>query len=196
MANAEMAEHIEENDIKLARDCEAILIPNGIPITMQEGEVVSVMQQLGGSFTVYYNGNLVRVDGRNADALGFDVPEDAPQSVQKVEKEIVGNGFVDEDAVWAKLKTCYDPEIPVNVVDMGLIYELDIFPLEDGGNRVEIQMTLTAPGCGMGPYIVEDVRSKALEVDNVFEVKVELIWDPPWSQDMLSEEAKLTLGLL
>lgn len=187
---------VEEKEIKLHRDCSAILIPNGIPITLDKGEVVSIMQQLGGSFTLYYNGNLVRVDGKDADALGMEVPEEFKPEIKKVDKKIIGNGFVDEDAIWEQLKTCFDPEIPVNIVDMGLIYEVDIFPLDEGGNRVEIQMTLTAPGCGMGPIIVEDVHNKVLAVDNVFEVKVDLIWDPPWDQSMLTEEAKLTLGLL
>lgn len=194
--NANFEKDSQPDYIKLQRDCPAILIPNGIPITMEKGEHVNIMQELGGSFTLYYNGNLVRVDGNDADALGLEVPEQAAPVAKKVDKEIVGNGFVDEDEVWAKLKTCYDPEIPVNIVDMGLIYEVDIFPFDEGGSRVEIKMTLTAPGCGMGPFIVDDVHNKVLTVDNVFEVKVELIWDPPWSQDMLSEEAKLTLGLL
>ncbi len=194
--NANLEQENKPEYIELLRDCAAILIPNGIPITMEKGQHVNIMQELGGSFTLYYNGNLVRVDGNDADALGLKIPEQAAPVTKKIEKEVVGNGFVDEDEVWAKLKTCYDPEIPVNIVDMGLIYEVDIFPLDEGGSKVEIQMTLTAPGCGMGPFIVEDVHNKVLTVDNVFEVKVELIWDPPWSQDMLSEEAKLTLGLL
>lgn len=186
----------DENDIKLSRDCPAILIPNGIPITMQKDEIVNIMQRLGGSFTVYYNGNLARVDGKEADALGFEKPKDMDVSLKKVSKQVVGNGVIDEEDVWQQLKNCYDPEIPVNIVDLGLIYECDIFSLDEGGNRVEIKMTLTAPGCGMGPYIVEDVHDKVLALDNVFEVKVDLIWDPAWNQDMMSEEAKLTLGLL
>ncbi|MBP9722767.1 MAG: putative Fe-S cluster assembly protein SufT [Gammaproteobacteria bacterium] len=191
-----------QTEIKLLRDCPAILIPHGIPITMVKDEAVSIMQQLGGSFTVYYNGNLARIDGKDADAIGKAIPSDAAQSIEttKIEKTIVDDGLVDEDEVWAKLRTCYDPEIPVNIVELGLIYECDVYPIESGniqaGNRVEVKMTLTAPGCGMGPYIVSDVNKKVLEVPNVFEAKVELIWDPPWSQDMMSEEAQLTLGLL
>lgn len=188
-------------DIKLTRDCPAILIPHGIPITMVNGESVSIMQQLGGSFTVYYNGNLARIDGKDADAIGHLVPIEATSEVvKKTAKNTVATGIADEDEVWAKLKTCYDPEIPVNIVDLGLIYECEVVPIEPGnykaGSRVEVKMTLTAPGCGMGPYIVEDVNKKVLEVPNVFEAKVELIWDPPWSQDLMSEEAQLTLGLL
>ena len=186
----------EDTDIKLTRDCSAILIPNGIPITIPAGDVVSIMQQLGGSFTIYYNGNLARMDGQDADALGLPIPEEAVAAIKKVEKAIVGDGLISEDEVWDKLKTCYDPEIPVNIVDLGLIYECDILPLDEGGNRIEIKMTLTAAGCGMGPFIVGDVHDKVLSLDNVFEVKVDLIWDPPWSQDLMSEEAKLTLGLL
>jgi probable FeS assembly SUF system protein SufT len=194
--NTQENELIDESNIILKRDCNAILIPNGIPITMIAGEKVSIMQKLGGSFTIYYNGNLARVDGRDADAIGFEIPQELVAAIRKVEKTIVGNGFVSEDEVWEQLRTCYDPEIPVNIVDLGLIYECDIFPLESEGNRVEIKMTLTAAGCGMGPIIVEDVHNKVLAVNNVFEVKVDLVWDPAWNQDMMSEEAKLTLGLL
>lgn len=189
-------EVIDESNIILKRNCNAILIPNGIPITMLSGEKVSIMQKLGGSFTIYYNGNLARVDGKDADALGFEIPKEIAATIKKADKKLVGNGFVSEEEVWEKLKTCYDPEIPVNIVDLGLIYECDIFPLEPQGSRVEIKMTLTAAGCGMGPFIVEDVHNKVLSVDNVFEVKVDLVWDPAWNQDMMSEEARLTLGLL
>ncbi len=198
-----MSEVQNKNEIQLSRDCAAILIPHGIPITMVKGESISVMQQLGGSFTVYYNGNLARIDGQDADAIGLAVPHDyAAQTNPEIDvvKEITGNGFVDEEDIWAKLKTCYDPEIPVNIVDLGLIYECEVHPIEPGniqaGNIAVIKMTLTAPGCGMGPYIVDDVKRKVLEVPNVFDAKVELVWDPPWGQDMMSEEAQLTLGLL
>ena len=192
-----------KTEIQLVRDCAAILIPHGIPITMVKGENINVMQQLGGSFTVYYNGNLARIDGKDADALGLAVPQDYSSNTNdqtSVDMKIVGDGLVDEEDVWAKLKTCYDPEIPVNIVDLGLIYECDVHPIEPGnieaGNCAIIKMTLTAPGCGMGPYIVDDVKRKVLEIPNIFDAKVELIWDPPWGQDMMSEEAQLTLGLL
>jgi len=215
------AQKIEDNkDIELSRDCEAILIPHGLPVTMVSGEKVTIMQQLGGSFTVYYNGNLARVDGNDADALGLEVPKDFisdssidssdsnldnDENIQyskfkKIDKTIVGNGIADEQEVWKQLRNCYDPEIPVNIVDLGLIYECELMPVEPGspksGTRVEVKMTLTAPGCGMGPFIVDDVYSKVLAVDNVLEAKVELVWDPQWSQDLMSEEAQLTLGLL
>jgi probable FeS assembly SUF system protein SufT len=203
MLNSNTENSGSDKDIKLSRDCPAILIPHGIPITMVKGESISIMQQLGGSFTVYYNGNLARIDGKDADAIGRLVPPDAGVTsdiVKKDSKNNVATAIADEDEVWAQLRTCYDPEIPVNIVDLGLIYDCEIFPIEPGnvkaGSRVEIKMTLTAPGCGMGPYIVEDVNRKVLQVANVFEAKVELIWDPPWSQDMMSEEAQLTLGLL
>jgi len=200
VGQVEQAEQMDNSDIKLLRDCGAILIPHGIPITMAKDESVSIMQQLGGSYTVYYNGNLARVDGKDADALGLAAPIELTETTKKVDKKIVGNGIACEEQVWNMLRTCFDPEIPVNIVDLGLIYECDVLPMNPDdskrGSKVEIKMTLTAAGCGMGPYIVEDVHNKVLTVDNVFEVKVELIWDPPWSQDMMTEEAQLTLGLL
>lgn len=200
MVDLDSVEHIDDSEIKLLRNCGAILIPHGIPITMAKDETVSIMQQLGGSYTVYYNGNLARVDGKDADALGLAAPVELIETTKKIDKKIVGNGIASEEKVWEMLRTCFDPEIPVNIVDLGLIYECDVIPINADdckcGSRVEIKMTLTAAGCGMGPYIVEDVHNKVLTVENVFEVKVELIWDPPWSQDMMTEEAQLTLGLL
>lgn len=221
-------DNYQNNNIILSRDCEGILIPHGLPITMIKGEEVTIMQQLGGSFTVYYNGNLARIDGKDADAIGLEIPGDYVASdyvsdddltnssdvvnyskFKKVNKPIVGQGLVDEQEVWEQLKKCYDPEIPVNIVDLGLIYDVDLIPIKSNehidsigseynqlGMRAEIKMTLTAPGCGMGPYIVDDVYSKVLAVDNILEASVELVWDPQWSQDMMSEEAQLTLGLL
>lgn len=184
-----------QEPITLERDCPAVLIPDGTPIVLREGSVVFVTQSLGGSHTVNINGNLARIDGKDADALGFEVVEDQQT------KELTGNGDVDEDQVWLALRECYDPEIPINMVDLGLIYDCRIVPLEndDGkrtGNRVNILMTLTAPGCGMGQFLADDVHNKVAAVDNVTEVNVELTFDPPWSYDMMSDAAKLETGML
>jgi probable FeS assembly SUF system protein SufT len=176
--------------VRVLRDVDAVLIPLGTPVTIPEGTHVSITQELGGSFTVVVNANLARIDAANADALGRDAAkptvEDAPRTA---------NGPVDEDELWAVLKTCYDPEIPVNIVDLGLVYDCHVVDTDEGGNHVDIVMTLTAPGCGMGPFIVEDVRQKVLAVANVTDVDVELTFDPPWDRSMMSDEAKLQLGL-
>ena len=176
----------QHKPITLMRDCEAILIPSGTPLELPEGSVVFITQALGGSYTVNINGNLARIAARDADALGFDIEESGDS--QKT------NGSV-EDMVWDQLRTCYDPEIPINIVDLGLIYNCDITPLEDGSNKVDIVMTLTAPGCGMGQFLADDVKSKVTSVPDVGEVNVELTFDPPWDQSMMSEMARLETGL-
>jgi probable FeS assembly SUF system protein SufT len=181
-----------EDYIKLTRDCEAILIPNGIPVLLRKGDKVYITQALGNTFTVQINGNLARIEGKDADALG----KEAVEVVQAKQQEIVGDGVAHIDDLWEALKQCYDPEIPVNIVDLGLIYDCKIVPIQPQGNRAEIQMTLTAPGCGMGPFIVEDVRAKALMVANITDITVALVWDPPWEQSRMSEDAKLALGML
>lgn len=178
--------------ITVQRDVDAILIPAGTPVTLPEGSVVFVTQALGGNYTVNINGNLAQVSAMNADALGYEVP-DSPLKGRDV---ATADGEVDEDLLWDMLRTCYDPEIPINMVDLGLIYDCKVTPLEDGGNRVDILMTLTAPGCGMGDFLAEDVRQKVTMVPNVTEVNVELTFDPPWSADMMSEAARLETGLL
>ncbi len=176
--------------ITLNRDCEAVLIPAGTPLLLQEGSIVYITQALGGSYTVNINGNLARIASHDADALGFDNDESIPPPRGRVD------GTVDEEEVWNQLRTCYDPEIPINIVELGLIYRCDIEPLEDGGNRVDILMTLTAPGCGMGEFLAADVQSKVASVPNVTEVNVQLTFDPPWDQTMMSETARLETGLL
>ncbi len=176
--------------ITLNRDCEAVLIPAGTPLLLQEGSIVYITQALGGSYTVNINGNLARIAPQDADALGFDSDESIPAPKARAD------GTVDEEEVWNQLRTCYDPEIPINIVELGLIYRCDIEPLEDGGNRVDIIMTLTAPGCGMGEFLAADVRSKVASVPNVTDVNVQLTFDPPWDQTMMSETARLETGLL
>ena len=182
----------ENKPITLNRDCDAVLIPVGTPIELPEGSVVLITKALGGSYTVNINGNLARIDAKNADALGFEVETNVDA---EIEKEITGDGSVDEDMLWDKLKTCYDPEIPINIVELGLIYEGYITPLGADGNQVDIVMTLTAAGCGMGEFLAEDVRTKVLTVPNVTRVNVTVTFEPPWSQEMMSEAARLETGM-
>jgi len=176
--------------IELTRDCEAAWIPSGTPVTLKKGEKVMITQSLGGSYTMLINGNMVRIDGKDADAIGKPVVA-APKA-----EAADHQGPVDRQKIWDRMKSCYDPEIPVNIVDLGLVYDCDIKPVESGGNRVEIKMTLTAPGCGMGDTIRRDVESKIKDVPGVTEVDVQLVWDPQWNQSMMSEAAKLQLGLM
>jgi probable FeS assembly SUF system protein SufT len=183
--------NMDSNEIiTVNRDVEAILIPVGTPITIPEGSEVFITQALGGNYTVNVNGNLAQIGAQNADALGFDVPEPL-----KTKSSDTNNGEVDEDLIWQQLRTCYDPEIPVNMVDLGLIYNCSVTKLDGGGNRVDILMTLTAPGCGMGDFLAADVRQKVEMVPNVTEVNIELTFDPPWNQAMMSEAAKLQTGM-
>jgi probable FeS assembly SUF system protein SufT len=177
--------------VTLARDVDASVVPVGTKVTLQKGETAHVTQSLGGSYTVIVNGNMFRIDGKDADALGLQAAEKqaggiaGPVTQEAVEKEI-----------WNQLRTCYDPEIPVNVVDLGLIYDCHIEPIGASSYRVGVKMTLTAPGCGMGPVLQQDVQNKLLGLEAVDDVAVELVWDPPWNQSMLSEAAKLQLGLM
>jgi len=178
--------------VTVTRDCEAILIPDGLPIEVPEGSVVFITQALGGNYTINLNGNLAQIGARDADALGFDVPDEALIR----EEAILPDGSFNEDLVWGQMRTCYDPEIPINVVDLGLIYDCRVSRLEDGNHRVDILMTLTAPGCGMGEFLAADVRSKIVAIPTVTEVEVELAFDPPWNMEMMSEAARLEAGLL
>lgn len=182
------------DEILLKRNCEAVLIPAGTKVTLQAGEPVAITQALGGSYTVIINGNMARIEARDADALG-QAPAPVPPT-DKSDKSDPSDPKVDEEQVFAQLRTCYDPEIPVNIVDLGLVYDLQILPLPAGGHRVEVKMTLTAPGCGMGPILQQDVEAKVSGIPGVKEAAVFLVWDPPWSQDMLSEAAKLQLGMM
>ena len=176
--------------VTLTRDVEAAMIPVGTTVTLQKGETAQITQSLGGSYTVVVNGNMFRVEGKDADALGIEpaarpVSTGVPISQEQLEKEI-----------WNQLRSCYDPEIPVNIVDLGLIYDCHITPLGAGSHKVEVKMTLTAPGCGMGPMLAQDVQNKVLGLEGVDDVAVDLVWDPPWNQGMMTEAAKLQLGLL
>ena len=173
----------------LQRDVTAIIIPAGEALTLREGTSGFITQALGGSFTVYVEGNLFRVSGADADALGKD-PVPPP--------EIPDNATDDdiEAVIWEQLKTCYDPEIPVDIVNLGLVYRCDITPLGNGQRSVSVDMTLTAPGCGMGDVLVADAREKISVIPTIADVEVELVFDPPWSVDRMSEEARLQTGLM
>ena len=175
------------NFIKISKDCDAVLIPSGDPIKLKKGTPIKITQSLGGYFTLYVNGNLVKLDGKDAQAIG-----------QKVDtaSDVIHTKDFDEKLIWEQLKTCYDPEIPVNVVDLGLIYDLQYEDLTEKEYYVKIKMTLTAPGCGMGPAIAADVEQKVKGLHFVKDVLVELVWDPVWNQDMMTEEAKLKLGMM
>jgi probable FeS assembly SUF system protein SufT len=170
------------------RDVEVTRIPSGEKITLPADTQVVVTQALGGSFTILVpsQAGLYRIEGQDADSIGQETPAHSERSA---------DGDL-EQAAWNQLKTCYDPEIPVNIVDLGLVYALDIRALENGGSEVTVQMTLTAPGCGMGPIIASEARQKILTIDGVTDANVELVWDPPWTPDRISEEGKQKLGMV
>jgi probable FeS assembly SUF system protein SufT len=173
----------------IARDVRAIIIPAGEELLLHEGTAGFITQALGGSFTVYVEGNLFRIAGSDADAIGKEPvpPPEVPENASDADIEAV---------IWRQLKTCYDPEIPVNIVDLGLIYRCDVAPLGNGQRSVSIDMTLTAPGCGMGDVLVQDAREKIAIIPTVADVIVELVFDPPWSQQMMSDEARLQTGMM
>lgn len=179
------------NTISLTRDCEAVQIPSGNRITLPKGTTVAITQSLGGTYSVAPNtGGLFSIASKDADALGIEVKTAETQPAKPVVE-----GPVDEKLVWDQLKTCYDPEIPVNIVDLGLVYDLKLSPLPAGGNRVDVKMTLTAQGCGMGTYIAADAKSKILTVAGVNEADVQVVWDPPWNQGMISADGRVKLGM-
>ena len=175
--------------ITVERDCEAILIPSGDPIKLIKGTHVRITQALGGDYTLFVNGNLVKISGADADAIGKD-PEEKKSDVPKTTGEPV-----QEEQVWEQLRTVYDPEIPVNIVELGLIYDLQIKDQTEG-SQVHVKMTLTAPGCGMGPAIAMDAEMKIRNIPSVKDVQVEIVWEPLWDRDMMSDEAKLQLGMM
>lgn len=179
----------QSEPVTLSRDCPAILVPSGDHVNLPAGSNGLITQALGGSFTVFVDGNLFRVSGRDGDALG-KAAQEAPRLPEDATEADL------EAAVWSQLKNCYDPEIPVNIVDLGLVYECAITPQGKGGHRVDIKMTLTAPGCGMGEVLVEDVRDRLLGIPTVKDVDVELVFDPPWDYSRMSESARLETGLM
>ena len=179
----------ENEPIVVQRDVKAVAIPAGAEVNLRLGQVGYITQALGGSFTVYIDGNLFRIAGSDADAIGktsAKPPEVPPGASEEDIKNII----------WQQLKTCYDPEIPVNIVDLGLVYECDVSKNEDSTRSVDIKMTLTAPGCGMGEVLVQDVRDKVQIIPTVSHANVELVFDPPWNQTMMSDEARLQTGMM
>jgi probable FeS assembly SUF system protein SufT len=178
--------------VQLTRDCDAVQIPSGAPVTLPAGTPVDITQTLGGTWTVHAQGGLYRIAASNADALGLQPP--GPESATAPAAP-AATGPVDEKLVWDALKTCYDPEIPVNIVDLGLVYDMSIEPLPAGNSLVSVKMTLTAPGCGMGATIAGDAQQKLLGLPGVEEAVVEIVWDPPWHQSMITGEGRKILGL-
>jgi len=178
----------DNEPVSFGRDVEAVMVPAGVSVTLREGQQGFITQALGGSFTVYVEGNLFRIAGKDADALGKEVvepPELPPDASDEDVRELA----------WRQMKTCYDPEIPINIVDLGLVYSCDVRSAPEG-RVIEVQMTLTAPGCGMGDVLVQDVREKVEIIPTVTRVDVELVFDPPWNHTMMSEAARLQTGMM
>jgi len=177
----------ETTSIELKRDCAAVQIPAGIATTLPAGTNVHLTQTLGGSYTVQAMGGLFRVGAQDADALGLESTRtDVPTTI---------SGTLDERLVWETLRTCFDPEIPVNIVDLGLVYDMQLTKLPNDSNRVDVKMTLTAPGCGMGPAIAGDAQVKLLNLPGVDDAQVEIVWDPAWHHSMITPAGKKILGL-
>jgi probable FeS assembly SUF system protein SufT len=182
----------ENTERALTRDCPAVQIPAGNTIVLHAGDTVFITQSLGGSYTVATEMGLARISAQNADALGLEVPStEAPAAAPGQT-----GAPVDEKSIWDQLKTCYDPEIPVNIVDLGLIYDCQITPRGPAGALVTVKMTLTAPGCGMGPVLAQEAKSRIESLPGVDEADVELVWEPPWNQAMISEAGKMQLGII
>jgi probable FeS assembly SUF system protein SufT len=177
-----------QKEVTTTREIEAREIPSGTKLMIPEGTPLAITQSLGGSYTVMTPyGSMARVDGKDADAIGQEAV---------AEQEAAAGGKTTEELAWDQLRTCYDPEIPVNIVDLGLVYQCGATPLPDGGSKVEVRFTLTAPGCGMGDVLREDIKGKLLSLPDVKEADVQVLFDPPWNMSMMSEAAKLQLGLM
>lgn len=179
----------ENEAVTVQRDVKAVIVPAGVEVNLKAGQSGFITQALGGSFTIYIEGNLFRIAGEDADAIGKQVIK-APELPPDATIEDVRN------LVWSQLRTCFDPEIPINVVELGLIYSCNVEAVPDGTRRVDIQMTLTAPGCGMGEVLVADVREKVGIIPTVSATNVDLVFDPPWDQSMMSEAARLQTGMM
>jgi probable FeS assembly SUF system protein SufT len=177
----------ENEPVVLGRDVEALMVPAGTPMTLKSGLAGFITQALGGSFTLYIEGNLYRLAGDQADAIGKEplvTPELPPDATSDHVRELA----------WQQMRSCYDPEIPINIVELGLVYDCTVTGNDDGTRDVRINMTLTAPGCGMGEVLVQDVREKVELIPTVRKADVQLVFDPPWSQSMMSEAARLQTG--
>jgi probable FeS assembly SUF system protein SufT len=174
--------------IKLSRDCPAVAVPAGQRVMIGEGADVGLVQALGGSYTITTQGRMFRIDAKDADALGKE-PTPRPELPEDASDEEV------EKLIWDQMRGVYDPEIPINIVDLGLIYRCEVQPNAHGGRSVYIDMTLTAPGCGMGNVIATDVWNRVMEVPTVEEAKVEVVFDPPWDASRMTEAARLQTGM-
>ena len=170
------------------REVRAVIVPAGVEVSLKPGQSGYITQALGGSFTVYMEGNLFRISGEDADAIGKEpvkAPELPPNATENDVRELA----------WTQMRTCYDPEIPINIVDLGLIYECTVKPQADGTRVLDVRLTLTAPGCGMGDVLVQDIRQKLEIIPTVSAANVELVFDPPWNQSMMTEAARLQTGM-
>jgi probable FeS assembly SUF system protein SufT len=175
--------------VQFERDCAAVLVPQGDSVTLPAGSYGYITQALGGSYTVFVEGNLFRIAGQDGDAIGKEPAESLSLPQNASDEEV-------EQLVWRQLRTCFDPEIPFNIVDLGLVYEANLSVRDDGQRKVDVKMTLTAPGCGMGEILVDDVRNKLELIPTIAEADVDLVFDPPWGRHMMSEAAKLETGML
>ena len=173
----------------LSRDCTAIMVPQGESVTLPAGQIGYITQALGGSFTVYVEGNLFRVAGKDADALGKEPPPPIELAEDASDEDV-------EKLVWEQLRTVFDPEIPINVVELGLVYDVSLEHGDDGQRKVYVKLTLTAPGCGMGDILVDDARTKIELIPTVSQADIDLVFDPPWNHSMMSDAAKLETGML
>jgi len=183
----------ENTEFTLSRDTHAVQIPSGNKTLIPAGTQGVITQTLGGSYTIATYQGLARIAEKDLDALGIEKPHQTPNPVTATNGTF---GEVDEKAVWDQLRQCYDPEIPVNIVDLGLVYDCHLEKSENGGTKVDVKMTLTAPGCGMGPAIAHDAQSKLMSIEGVDEAEVQLVWDPPWNQNMISEAGRMKLGMI
>ena len=184
----------ENTEFTLKRDCDAIQIPHGTKTIIPAGTPGVVTQSLGGYYTIATYQGLARVAEKDLDALGLEKPASPNGASEK--SALSPSGEVDDNAVWDQLRQCFDPEIPVNIVDLGLVYDCNVTKRPEGGVKVDVKMTLTAPGCGMGPAIAHDAQSKILTIEGVEEAEVQLVWDPPWNQSMISEAGRMKLGMV
>ena len=182
-----------DKPIILGRDCHAVMIPSGERVLLSAGSVVWLTQALGGAFTVMTDhGYSVLIDGQDGDAIGLDGGDAIPPTGATA----VNTNSSVEDQVWQQLRSCFDPEIPVNIVELGLIYDCRVDTLADGGHRAVVRFTLTSPGCGMGQFLKEDIRKKLLSIPGIRKADVELVWEPAWNQSMISPSAKEQLGIV
>jgi probable FeS assembly SUF system protein SufT len=182
------------SSVLLNRDCDAVQIPAGNTVTLPAGTEIDVVQTLGGSYTIRALGGLFRIASRDSDALGIELQPEAAEPVPAKGPTEDAAGL-DPETVWNTLRTCYDPEIPLNIVDLGLVYDMQIEPLASGQKRIAVKMTLTAPGCGMGATIAGDAQQRLLDLPGVAEAHVELVWEPPWHHSLISPAGRAILGL-